>query len=379
MSMITGCPACGTLFKVVPDQLKISDGWVRCGHCSEVFDAGSNLRQVVDGGAADAAADATMTMTAPLMAVPPAPAPARRPTPGADPGLKLAPLSGPAPLEPAAPATLATPAPAPEGAVSLPLKRPTDQPSVLPSFYPSDAIEVREVDSPSQLEVDAPAGPRSELPPEVGYASPVDFVRSEMMATRPRIELLDDEDEGPRSIYDPSLDGVTFVRKARRQAFWRRSAVRLALLVTGLLLLLALAVQVAVQERDRLAALHPGWRGALQALCQPVGCKVGALRRIDAVAIDSSGFARLRQDAYRLTVTLKNQSPQPVAIPNLELTLTDSQDQPLVRKVLAPRDLGATADTVAARGDWSASVAIAVGPPVDGGRVAGYRLLAFYP
>ena len=34
MSLITGCPACGTMFKVVPDQLKISDGWVRCGHCS---------------------------------------------------------------------------------------------------------------------------------------------------------------------------------------------------------------------------------------------------------------------------------------------------------------------------------------------------------
>ena len=39
MSLITSCPACGTMFRVVPDQLKISEGWVRCGHCSEVFDA----------------------------------------------------------------------------------------------------------------------------------------------------------------------------------------------------------------------------------------------------------------------------------------------------------------------------------------------------
>ena len=39
MSLITRCPACGTMFKVVPDQLKISEGWVRCGHCAEVFDA----------------------------------------------------------------------------------------------------------------------------------------------------------------------------------------------------------------------------------------------------------------------------------------------------------------------------------------------------
>lgn len=346
MSMITGCPACGTLFKVVPDQLRISDGWVRCGHCSEVFDAAANMRQVVDAGEAEAAPDASMTATAPLMVVPPLPSP---PPPAAQP-------------------------------VPLPLKRPAEVPiSVLPSFYPADAIQVREVDSPSQLDLDPPAGPRSELPPEVGYASPVDFVRSEMMATRPRIELLDDEDEGPRSIYDPSLDEVTFVRKARRQAFWRRPAVRLLLLLAGALFAVLLAAQVAVQDRDRLAALHPEWRGALQALCLPIGCKVGPLRRIDAVAIDSSGFTRLRQDAYRLNVTLKNQAAQAVAVPALELTLTDSQDQPLVRKVLTPRELGATAETLAAHGDWSGSVAIAVGAPADSARIAGYRVLAFYP
>src|SRR5690606_5597537 len=43
MSMITSCPACGTMFRVVPDQLRISEGWVRCGHCTEVFDASANL------------------------------------------------------------------------------------------------------------------------------------------------------------------------------------------------------------------------------------------------------------------------------------------------------------------------------------------------
>ncbi|MEJ2801145.1 zinc-ribbon and DUF3426 domain-containing protein [Comamonadaceae bacterium PP-2] len=31
------CPACGTLFKLVADQLKVADGWVRCGHCQHAF------------------------------------------------------------------------------------------------------------------------------------------------------------------------------------------------------------------------------------------------------------------------------------------------------------------------------------------------------
>ncbi|WP_424859685.1 zinc-ribbon domain-containing protein [Tepidimonas sp. HKU77] len=43
MSFITRCPSCGTAFKVVADQLKIADGWVRCGRCQHVFDATLDL------------------------------------------------------------------------------------------------------------------------------------------------------------------------------------------------------------------------------------------------------------------------------------------------------------------------------------------------
>ena len=43
MSLATRCPACGTVFRVVSDQLKVSEGWVRCGRCSEVFNAAQRL------------------------------------------------------------------------------------------------------------------------------------------------------------------------------------------------------------------------------------------------------------------------------------------------------------------------------------------------
>lgn len=49
MSQITRCPQCQTRFKVVDDQLRISDGWVRCGKCKAVFDA---LAHLVPGAAA---------------------------------------------------------------------------------------------------------------------------------------------------------------------------------------------------------------------------------------------------------------------------------------------------------------------------------------
>src|SRR4030095_15476477 len=39
MSMATRCVACGTIFRVVQDQLKVSEGWVLGGRCDEVFNA----------------------------------------------------------------------------------------------------------------------------------------------------------------------------------------------------------------------------------------------------------------------------------------------------------------------------------------------------
>lgn len=44
MSLKTRCPACDTVFKIVPDQLKVSKGWVRCGRCAEVFDAAAHAQ-----------------------------------------------------------------------------------------------------------------------------------------------------------------------------------------------------------------------------------------------------------------------------------------------------------------------------------------------
>jgi predicted Zn finger-like uncharacterized protein len=39
MSWITRCPACGVTYKVVPDQLKVAQGWLRCGQCQHAFDS----------------------------------------------------------------------------------------------------------------------------------------------------------------------------------------------------------------------------------------------------------------------------------------------------------------------------------------------------
>ena len=49
MSLATRCPACGTVFRVVPDQLKVSEGWVRCGRCNSMFSAAGLLFDIDSG------------------------------------------------------------------------------------------------------------------------------------------------------------------------------------------------------------------------------------------------------------------------------------------------------------------------------------------
>ncbi|MDP3083252.1 MAG: zinc-ribbon domain-containing protein, partial [Rubrivivax sp.] len=55
MSLATRCPACGTVFRVVQDQLRVSEGWVRCGRCSDVFNAVESLVDLASPDPAPAA------------------------------------------------------------------------------------------------------------------------------------------------------------------------------------------------------------------------------------------------------------------------------------------------------------------------------------
>ena len=149
--------------------------------------------------------------------------------------------------------------------------------------------------------------------------------------------------------------------------------------VATVVLAITLVAQVAVHDRDRLAASSPALRSWLAAICAGINCTIGPPRRIDAIAIESSSFNQLRADTYRLQVTFKNQGAIDVALPALELTLTDGQERAVVRRVLTPGELGNIAGVIAPASEWSSSLALGVTDDALGARIAGYRLLAFYP
>ena len=143
--------------------------------------------------------------------------------------------------------------------------------------------------------------------------------------------------------------------------------------------MLLLALQVLMQERDAIVAVAPQSKAMLEALCEPLGCRVAPLRQMEAVVIESSSFAKVHADVYRLNVTLKNSAQLPIAIPDLELTLTDIQDQPVLRRVFAAAELQTKSDAMAANSELNASLAVSVKLPGATEKISGYRLLAFYP
>ena len=171
------------------------------------------------------------------------------------------------------------------------------------------------------------------------------------------------------------------LRAASAPAFWSGAKGR-ALVVAGVVLgVLLLTVQVLHHEHDAIAARQPGLRPLLARVCAVTGCQLSALRQIGDVTIDGAAFVREKVgDGYRLSFTLRNAASVPLAMPAIELSLLDTQEQAVVRRVLLPADFGAPAE-LAARGERVASMLLALDatqaaslPPV-----AGYRLVAFYP
>jgi predicted Zn finger-like uncharacterized protein len=302
------------MFKVVPDQLRISEGWVRCGQCEEIFDAQANLQEAPPP-AQPAAAAFEGELAAALASEAPA---ARLPQEGGD--LPAAPASGR--IEPQLDTDGADTILLPEG-----------------SAYG--------VDETRPLLADGEATPA---------AAPVEQARAE-----------------------PAAAELSFMRRSRQQSRWHRPLVRATLLVLCLLLVLGLALQLLVQERDLVSARHPELRPLVEEVCLLAGCEVRPLRQIDSVVIDSSAFSKIKGDLYRLSLTLKNNAPVDLAMPAVELALTDTLDHALIRRVLLPEELGVQEGVIRAGGETQTTLLLTVKTNGNGERVAGYRLLAFYP
>lgn len=332
MSLITQCPACETMFKVVPDQLRISEGWVRCGQCNEIFNASQHLLT-------DQEPQAT-----------------RSPATGAAPSFSSMPVEAP-PVRPATPEP-PPPAPVPSPPAPIAPARPAASPT-------SEAFAIAFPHEPVWTD---PAETAPAMVTGVATAAVSETAR------RTPADLADHDAELPDAAQE-----VSFMHKAGQDGFWRRRSVRILMALLALALVAALASQLLLHERNRIVLLEPALRPVMVAMCTVARCEVGNLKQIESIVIDSSSFGRLRGDNYRLGFSLRNTATNDIAMPAIELSLTDAQDQAVIRRVILPAEFGAPTTPFAAGADWGGALALSVKPAASSDRIAGYRLLAFYP
>lgn len=391
------------MFKVVPDQLKISDGWVRCGHCADVFDATLYLEQW-DAPESDPATEAR----------------------GSGSDLENAPASSQAhSIEAAMEAfgetdsALTVPMPLEEDDEGEWLHQAPDDVAQPMKAVDGDAdnIPVSENHAPQEDEQTQSRSDGQDL--QAGHASPGGHVGATEMPSTPggaddfKAELerfaatsslrkdkdpkkepeaapvsvvpavAPDSDPEPDSEHEPEVSSPAvsepgFMRQARRQAFWRSPAMRALQLLIAAGLALLLVVQWSTHERDQLASRFPALTPWLAAMCQPVGCTLQAPRRIEAVVIDSSTLVRRLGNFYSFDLVLKNSAPMAVAMPALELSLTNTADAVIARRVFLAEELPGAPTVVPAHGSLALSLRLSL---ADAGvdAMSGYRALVFYP
>jgi predicted Zn finger-like uncharacterized protein len=322
MSMATRCTTCGTIFRVVQDQLKVSEGWVRCGRCDAVFNAVETLFDLE--------------------------------------------REAPPPWQPGAAAPPTAPVASPHDDIPFD-ERPTEQ----------DVAELDEEDRIASRFFQPEPEPAGESP--AAALSPRD--RSELADAQVGSDPV--ADAGDAAIGSREADQAGgehqpgFVRAADAQARWETRRARRVLSLSSVALLGVLGLQAAHHFRDTWAAHWPQAQPLLERWCSWSGCRIEAPRRIEDITVENSAIAHAAAgtDSFRLSVTLRNRGSVAVRTPAIDLSLTDTQGQLIARRALNPEEFAGAAKAIAAGAELPLQALISAGNP----RVMGYTVEVFYP
>lgn len=334
MSLATRCISCGTVFRVVQDQLKVSEGWVRCGRCNEVFNAIEGLF--------DLERDAP-----PNWKPPPAP---------------------PAPLAASVTATFEAHAEPPDDDEVFQL---SDGDRVHSRFFqpeqadvdhtPAQAVKQR--DRVDFAEARFNEALISDAPLESEITRSTGIPRSSVKAARAKQEA--------------ARRGPGFVQQAKQRERWRSPGMRAMLTVLLLIFTAGLVAQAGYHFRDLWAAQWPATRPALALGCEWLHCEITPPRRIDDLVVDSSSLSPAPGGAgYRLALALRNRGNLPLAMPWIDLRLTDSAEQIVARRALSPADFRVNPPILAPGGETNLQVWLSSSDPR---RISGYTVEIFYP
>lgn len=356
-SPFTRCPGCATVYRVTAAQLALREGQVRCGHCRAVFDATAHRVDLAPPTLSSAQPEVDDELAR---------------------GRATVTLRDSHALEPAPEAEQGT------------AKREEDVEEQAEEYTegkaadkgPDKAEERREEKAEEKLEGEGQDGEEHD-----GHEEPDDERGG---AAGEQVEPVDEPAETaepPRDVAElepaePPLDVAELeaaraaLRPRRRRSRSGNTFYAMAIVV----LVAAIVVQAAALFPDDIVARMPQAANAMDALCRTLACRTGPRRDAGALSIEGSDLQA--DPGHRgllvLTATLRNRAGRAVAWPDLELTLTDSSDQAVVRRVLSPDEYvpaAARSSGLAAHSERQLRLYV----DASATRQAGYRLYLFYP
>lgn len=326
MRLVTTCPQCDAAFYVGPQQLAAHRGDVRCGKCEQVFNALDRLAEVED--------EAVVEAVAPI------------PFAGAE----------------FVPETIPEPESEPE-------------PQVPDVIY--DIEIITEHDQP----LEEPAAESQSATFNESEAADNEYKSPEIISTEPAqpvFNITDFSVPPASTVLSPTM--MDDAARNKTGATKKSGIAKFLIVFVVLLLILLTLAQSTYYLRSDIAARWPQARPYLEQACTLLQCEVGLPKKADLIAIDDSDLKEdtERQGLIHLYTTLVNKADHSQEFPLLELTLTDANDKPLLRRTFQPEEyLPAGADIrrgISAKGKIDIRLSMSAGDDA----VAGYRLFVTY-
>jgi predicted Zn finger-like uncharacterized protein len=324
MQLITRCPKCETAFAFEPDQMRLAEGWVRCGQCAALFEADKYLFERQIEGIQSPSQMGAFAYTHPIS----------EPLVKADKENKF---NSTADL----------------GSDLSALKEILGTPFQGEEFgekIPSTAHFDRLVANNASLDARSALEQMRAL-----SASMQEF--SGLSPIKPEKVRADDEN-----------------LEIENETVEQSHLILILIFCTGLLLVLC---QLLWWQRDTIGAISAESHFWVKRICEMVGAQLDWPEDLSGLQILSSSFAQQTDDEYRLKIRLKNQRDYAVKTPEIELTILDDQERALVRKVFTAADLGLLPALTPDR-DTVVIVRLLVQGAVTE-QMAGYKLDYFYP
>lgn len=205
--------------------------------------------------------------------------------------------------------------------------------------------------TPVVLEEELESAPLASLPEETTdfnddaqateYAEHIEITAPEHLTNDAQIEAVDNSNiedltqlaiASPSMVQDLSIDDK-FNKRPKGKLSW-------VLMVLSLLLLLVLIAQLTYFMRTEISANYPQTKPFLALACKQIGCDVPLPKKIELLTIDDSDMQEHvdYEHVLQFTSTLINHANVAQSFPNIELTLTDTDDEPVLKRTFSAKE-----------------------------------------